>query len=105
MAGCVLGGSSARRGAQMELLVPSDQEAVHPLWVMVRVEREVLGLPKQFGEHGAGFDACECGSDAEMDSVPEGQVALGGSPRQVHAIGVGELGGVSVAGSEEQQGR
>jgi hypothetical protein len=77
----------------MELLVPSDQEAVHPLWVMVRVEGEVVGLLKEFGEHGAGFDSGECGSDAEMDAVPEGQVALVGSPRQVPAIGVGEMGG------------
>ena len=56
----------------MESLVPSDQEAVHPLWVMVRIEGEVLGLLKQCGEHGAGFDGGECGSDAEMDAVPEG---------------------------------
>jgi hypothetical protein len=59
-------------GVQMELLVPSDQEAVHPLWVVVGVEREALGLHKEFGEHGAGFYSCECGSDAEMDAVPEG---------------------------------
>ena len=56
----------------MELLVPSYQEAVHPLGVMVGVEREVVGLLKQFGEHGAGFYSGECGSDAEMDAVPEG---------------------------------
>jgi hypothetical protein len=41
----------------MELLVPPDQEAVHPLWVMVGVECEVLGLLKEFGEHGAGLYA------------------------------------------------
>jgi hypothetical protein len=58
--------------AQMELLMPADQEAVHPLWVMVGVEREILGLLKQCGEHGAGFYAGEGGSDAEMDAVPEG---------------------------------
>jgi post-segregation antitoxin (ccd killing protein) len=33
--------------------VPSDQAAVHPLRVMVRVEGDVLGLLKEFGEHGA----------------------------------------------------
>ena len=38
----------------VELRVPADQEAVHPLWVMVGVEREVLGLLKEFGEHSAG---------------------------------------------------
>jgi hypothetical protein len=59
-------------GVQVELLVSSYQEAVHPLWVVVGVEREVLGLLKQCGEHGAGFDSGECGSDAEMDAVPEG---------------------------------
>ena len=84
----------------MELLVSADQEAVHPLWVMVGVEREVLGLFKEFGEHGAGFYAGECGPDAEVDAVPKGQVALGGCSRQVHPIGVVELGGVSVAGCE-----
>jgi hypothetical protein len=73
-------------GVQVELLVSSYQEAVHPLWVMVGVECEVVGLLKRFGEHGAGFDACECRSDAEMDAVPECQVALGGSPRQIDAI-------------------
>ena len=46
--------------------MPADQEAVHPLWVMVGVEREVLGLLKQCVEHGAGFDSRECGSDAEL---------------------------------------
>ena len=56
----------------MELLVPADQEAVHPLWLMVWIEREGAGLLKQFGEDGAGFDAGECCSDAEMDAVPEG---------------------------------
>jgi hypothetical protein len=40
-----------------------------------------------------------------MDAVPECQVALGGSPRQVHAIGVVELGMISIPGSEEQQDR
>ena len=58
-------------GVQMELHVPADQEAVHPLWVMVGVEREVVGLLKEFGEHGAGLDARECRSDAEVDAVPE----------------------------------
>src|SRR5271163_4674706 len=91
--------------AQMELLVPADQQAVHPLRVMVGVEPEVLGLLKEFGEHGAGLYARECGSDAEMDAVPECQVALGGSPPQVDAIGVVELGRISIPGSEEQQGR
>jgi hypothetical protein len=90
---------------QMELRVPADQEAVHPLWVMVGVEREVLGLLKELREHGAGLYARECRSDAEMDAVPECQVALGGSPRQVNAIGVVELGMVSIPGSEEQQDR
>jgi hypothetical protein len=89
----------------MELLVPADQEAVYPLRVMFGVEREVLGLRKEFGEHSAGLYARECGSDAEMDAVPECQVALGGSPRQVHAIGVVELGRISIPGGEEQQGR
>ncbi len=37
---------------QIKLLVPADQEAVYPLRVMVGVEREVLGLLKEFGEHG-----------------------------------------------------
>ena len=89
----------------MELLVPADQEAVHPLRVMVGVEREVLALLKEFGEHGAGLYARECGSDAEMDALPECQVALGGSPRQLDAIGVVELGRISIPGSEEQQDR
>ena len=85
--------------------MPADQQAVHPLRVIVGVEREVVGLLQDFGEHGAGLDARECRSDAEVDAVPEGQVALGGSPCQVHAIGVVELGRVAVSGSEEQQGR
>jgi hypothetical protein len=62
---------------QMELLVPADQEAVHPLRIVVGVEREVLGLIKEFGEYGAGLYARECGSDAEMDAVPECQWRLG----------------------------
>jgi hypothetical protein len=85
---------------QMELLVPADQEAVHPLRIMVGVEREILGLIKAFGEYGAGLYARECGSDAEVDAVPECQVALGGSPRQIDAIGVVELGRISIPGSE-----
>src|ERR1700730_10164096 len=70
---------------------------------MVGVEREVLGLLKKFGEHGAGLYARECRSDAEMDAVPECQVALGGSPRQVDTTWVVELGMISIPGSEEQQ--
>ena len=89
----------------MELFVPADQEAVHPPWVMVGVEREVLGLFKEFGAHGAGFYARQDGPDAEVDAMPECQVALGGCSRQVHAIGVVELGRISIPGSEEQQGR
>jgi hypothetical protein len=58
-------------GVQMELHVPADQEAVHPLWVMVGVEREVVGLLKEFGEHGAGLDARQGGSDAEVDADPQ----------------------------------
>ncbi len=61
----------------MELLVPADQEAVYPLRVMFGVECEVLGLLEEFGEHGACFDARECGSHAEVDAVPKGQVPLG----------------------------
>src|ERR1700722_7491505 len=89
----------------MELLVPADQEAVYPLRVMVGVEREVSGLFEEFGEYGAGLYACECGSDAEMDAVPECQVALGRSSRQVDAVGVVELGRISIPGSKEQQDR
>jgi len=92
-------------GVQMALLVPADQQTVHPLRVMVEVEREVLGLLKEFGEHGAGLYARECRSDAEMDAVPECQVALGDPRVQVHAIGVVELGRISIPGSEEQQSR
>jgi len=90
---------------QMELFVSADQEAVYPLRVVIGVEREVLGLLKEFGQHGAGLYARECRSDAEMNAVPECQVALGGSPRQVDAIGVVELGRISIPGSEEQQSR
>src|ERR1700733_705489 len=72
---------------------------------MVGVEREVLGLLKEFGEHGTGLYARECGPDAEVDAVPECQVALGGSPRQVTATGVVKLGRISIPDSEEQQDR
>src|SRR5271156_5724409 len=89
----------------MELLVPADQQAVHPLRVMVRIEPEVLGLLKELGEHRAGLYARECSSYTEVDAVPECQVELGGSPRQIDAIGVVELGGISIPGGKEQQGR
>src|SRR5882762_2463345 len=97
--------TSPRCSGDVELRVPPDQEAIHPLWVMVGVEREVAGLLKEFGEHGAGLYARQSGPDTEMDAVPECQVALGGSPPQVHVIGVVELGMISIPGSEEQQGR
>src|ERR1700756_2816769 len=62
---------------QMELRVPADQEAVHPLWVMVGVEREVLGVLKELREHGAGLYARECRSDAEWMPCPNAKWRLG----------------------------
>jgi hypothetical protein len=68
--------------------MPADQQAVHPLRVVVGVEREVAGLLQHRLEHGAGFDARESGPDAEVDAVTKGLVTLRGSAGQVDLVGV-----------------
>ena len=83
----------------------ADQQTVDPLRVVVGIECEATRLLQQFGEHGTGFDACQGGSDAVMDPVPEGEVIFWRSTVQIHLVGVLELRGIPVAGGEEQDNR
>src|SRR3977135_2861532 len=79
------------RDRQWKVLMAADQEALRPTRGVVGIDGEFARAFQQRGQHGAGLDAGERGSDTVVDAVPEGQVATRGTATEVHGVRVVEL--------------